>query len=375
MLANLPTGSYTLSAGGGDWIPVSAKLTIAKGQQVSWEPWKDGTIAFSVSQANTVCILDGGQSLVTTRPATGIAPGTYKAILRKPGYRDRVISFMVALGKQTSVIATLDRLAPGTISVAPLGADLRLIVEGQTLTGKADATGTLRFGGIPAGYPVTVGFKSINAIALYVPETRVTLAEGEMVKLEIATGRLTLPWISPDATLDLGGKGLFVGGRSWTSDPLPIGNYHVEVGGTLPYSTDVMVKADATTELPGYRTAALQSLTSARQSTAKSIAAKHGRTTAGWVSLATGVLGAAGAGAVYYLGSQAMTAYRAAPDTTSAAASWKDVQLYQTALIASGAVGGIGLGLSPILLAGGPDPKALQRSLDALDEGIRALGK
>jgi hypothetical protein len=350
VLANLPTGTWTLSAGGGDWTPASATLTIAKGQHASWEPWKDGTIVFAVNSANSICILDGGQGLDTSRPATGIAPGTYKAILRKPGYLDREITLAVALGKQTSVKASLELMKSGIIKIASLGVDLWLIVEGQTLTGKTDPDGSLRFDGVPAGYPVTIGFSSANAQILAVPETKLNLAEGETVKLEVPTGRITLPWIASDATIEVTLKRFVTsnaGGQSWTSPALPIGSYHVVIGGTTSYSADVQVKAGLATELPGYRDAALRSLTSARQATAKSLAAKHGKTTAGWVSLATDVLGAAGAGAVYYLGGQAMTAYRTAPDTTSAAASWKDVQLYQTALIASGALGGIGLGLVP----------------------------
>ena len=39
------------------------------------------------------------------------------------------------------------------------------------------------------------------------------------------------------------------------------------------------------------------------------------------------------------------------------------------------ALGGLGLGLSPMLLVAGSDPQVLQRSIDALEEGIRALGK
>jgi hypothetical protein len=51
------------------------------------------------------------------------------------------------------------------------------------------------------------------------------------------------------------------------------------------------------------------------------------------------------------------------------------VELYQNLFYASAGVGVAGLGLSPFLLSGGPDPKVLQRSIDALDEGLKALGK
>jgi hypothetical protein len=372
VLDNLPVGSYSLSAGGGEWVPANANLAIAKGQQATWEPWKGGTIAFEVSPADAICILDGGQSLKTSSPAFGMAPGSYKAILRKPGFSDKEIAFAVAIGRQASVKAGLERLKPGIIKLAPPGVDLRLVVEGQTLVGVTDIDGCLRFEGVFSGYPVSVGFESSDAQVLSVQATSASLGEGETVVLEVPTGLVGLPWIASDTRIAIGGKKLAAaGGRSWTSVPLPTGTYRVDVSGTWAYSADVQVEKGGVTEVPGYREAVLPSLASARKAAAKVLANRPAKTAAGLASLATGFLGVAGAGTAYFLVDQAAIAYREAPDSASASARWRDVQSFQILLSGSAAVGGLGLVLSPIFLLGGSDPASA--GLASLATGLLGL--
>lgn len=107
----------------------------------------------------------------------------------------------------------------------------------------------------------------------------------------------------------------------------------------------------------------------------KSLSTKRGRTSAGVVSLATGILGGAAAGALYYLGVEAGKVYDAAEDTASAQDARTRVELFQTLFPIAAAVGGAGFGLSPFFFAGGPDPKVLEASIRRLDEEIKDLGK
>ncbi|MEI6873751.1 MAG: caspase family protein [Spirochaetota bacterium] len=376
VVTNLPAGVYALSVGDGDWLPASTKVTISRGQQVSWEPWKGGAIAFNVNPPNAICILGEGQSLETGHPSLGIAPGTYKAVLRKAGYRDENLSISVDLGKQTQVKASLEMLKPGALLLPPLTVDLGLSVEGSTIKGKNVLGGMQRFEGIPAGYPVEIGLVSESAFSLDVPPIFVTLKEGETTTLDVPTGLISLPWLPTGERIFIGGRDQGAAeGKAWTSWPIPAGTWKVEISTKPPFEAIVQVPTSATIEIPGYREAMLQSLMSSREGVAKTLAGKQGQTTAGWISLAAGLLGVAGAGAIFYLGNQAMADYRVATDTTRSSALRKNVELFQYGLIGSGVFGGLGLGLCPLLLATGPDPKTLKGSIDALDEGIKALSK
>lgn len=376
VLANLPAGTYNLSAGGADWIPVSAKVELAQGQKVAWEPWKDGSIAFSVNPSDTVCVLEGGQSLETGRPAAGIAPGNYTALLKRPGYHDRPITVAVALGKQTKVAASLERLAPGTIKTTALSTALRLKIEGQSLDGTVDPDGNLCFSQIPTGYPVTVAFECPDAVALDLPAVKLNLAEGETARLDIPNGRLVLPWIASGATIKIGDTSLAAtASKIWTSGFLPTGTYHVEISGAVAHAADVQVRADMLTEIPGYRDVASKTLISLRGKSSTTLSGRRTQSTLGIISLAAGALSAAGAGVSYYLGSQALLAYKSAVDATAISVARSQAELFSTVMSGTAIAGGIGLGLGPILLFTGPDPAMLQRGIDTLDEQLKALGK
>jgi hypothetical protein len=196
-------------------------------------------------------------------------------------------------------------------------------------------------------------------------------------KAKVIGGRIVLPWIPSGAKvslvrespLDLANEAT-AGFRSPVISP---GEYDISVGDI--YTGRVNVTPGGEAEPADYRSTMTASLGADLDDLDNRLAAKKKKTTAGWISLATGLIGGGGAGAVYYLGKQAMAKYNAEATTAGAASAWNTVSLYGTLFTVAVAVGGIGLGLSPILLVIGPDPKTLQRSIDDLDAGIRALGK
>jgi hypothetical protein len=69
------------------------------------------------------------------------------------------------------------------------------------------------------------------------------------------------------------------------------------------------------------------------------------------------------------------TEYAAAEDPASVLGARGKVELYGTLFPAAAVIGGLGFVLSPVLLSGGPDPEALQRSINSFDEQIRKLPK
>ena len=48
IVRNLPEGNYYIEAGGKDYVSAMAFLNVRKGQEVSWEPYKNGSISFDV---------------------------------------------------------------------------------------------------------------------------------------------------------------------------------------------------------------------------------------------------------------------------------------------------------------------------------------
>ena len=373
---NLPVGTYILRAGGGDWASVTTTLSIEKGKRSTWQPWKGGTLEFSVEPPKAICVLDGEQVLDCASPAIDIAPGEHQAVLKRPGFLDTAIVFTTSVGKKTRVVAALERMQPGVVTIANPGIGLQLRVDGElgAFKGRIMTDGSLRFDGIPSGYPISLRFLS-NAI-LAQPETRVELAPGEELRLELPAGSFTLPWVARDAELRIGGKRFDTeGGQAWSSPALPIGTYRVEVGGTFPFSSSVSIELGSSAELPGYSDALKASMERRRQSDLKALANRDTRIAAGWGSLAAGVAGFAGAGLFFWLENQAIANDRASATSGISQDGRKDWELYQGLSYTTAVFGGLSMGLSRFLLTSGPDADALHRSIAALDEGIQALSK
>jgi uncharacterized caspase-like protein len=191
-----------------------------------------------------------------------------------------------------------------------------------------------------------------------------------------AIGRFTLPWLAKGSSVSVGGHDLQLEGSVALRSPiLPVGAYDVTISGKYAYTGTVTITALGETELPGYRDGVLASMSSERSGLQKSLAGKKRKTAWGIVSLGTGLLGAAGAVTTYVLGSQAGNAYSNATDTSSVQTYRSQAELYGTLFPVAAAVAGLGLGISPVLLWGGPDPQVLQRSIDSLNEQIKTLGR
>jgi hypothetical protein len=377
IVPDVPAGMLRVSAGGQGFLTATTRLSLGRGKSASWRPYAGGTLQFAVSPVSVLCFIDGAPGVEAKGSLDGVAPGTRNLVLRKPGYRDRSLSVTVTLGKNVRVQVSLVKLAPATVRMPVFGIGFGIDKRVTDASYSGTSGDTAQYS-VSAGLPLTLYFASPYIERIDVPDlSGVIFAEGERRDLTIPAGRFSLPWIPAGAAVKVGsGQTVALhneGSQGYLSPILPAGQYRVSLVGE-DITALVTIRPDGISEPEGYRAALLASLNAERGGYAKQLAAKRGITTAGFLSLAAGIVGAAGAGTVYYLGSQAMEAYRTAPDTVSAAARWKDVQLWQVLFDASAAVGGVGLGLSPIFFLGGPDPNALQRSIDALDEGIKALG-
>lgn len=134
-----------------------------------------------------------------------------------------------------------------------------------------------------------------------------------------------------------------------------------------------MVTEGAEAEPADYRSSLTAALGAGKAAVANDLATRRARTSAGWASLATGILGAAGAGTVYLLGASTVQAYRSAATSSETSAAALSMSAYEILFPVCAVIGGAGLGASPFLLLLGPSQKALERSMNELDEGIEAL--
>lgn len=380
-IANVPAGQLTVSAGGEGYFPARAELALSKGQAMGWIPWTGGRIEFELRTPDALCSLDGGPELEALGSLAGVAPGMHTILLKKAGWKESSQTVSVSLGKSARVTVALERLAPARL-VFPdfgIGLGLEVVAEGaRPEASKERPAGTVTWSA-PAGLPLKFAFVSPYAERLDLPAIETTFAEGEERRIDPPSGSIVLPWLPAGTRVSLGSAKKIeianAGGPSFRSPALPPGEYSLSLPPPFAYSGRVAVQPDSEAEPTGFREAMAASIAVRKADYAKQQSSKLAKTKAGWISLATGILGATGAGTVYYLGDRAMESYLAATTTAEAGEAWKSVTLYQGLFSAAAVLGGAGLGLSPLLLFGGPDPAALQRSIDALDEGIRALGQ
>jgi hypothetical protein len=379
IVRDLGAGEHRVELGS-EGLYWSASVTI-KGEETSRveaKPWPVGWIEFGGALVGATFRLEAQSE--ATGPALGqarnIRAGKDRLILSAPGYKEKTVEVNIVAGKAARVNAALEARSPASLVLPPLDTEVELVVDGKPMKGAKDSAGRLRFEGVPTGRPVKIGFRVPVAEASGIPERSLELKEGENLALELPTGRFSLPTLAGGGSVNIGGWVLPAGtDPTFVSPLLPVGAYRVEVTGAHPFSGSVDIEAGTTVEVKGYRTTLLASLASAKVQSQLSLKYKRNRTTVGLVSLGTGLLGAAGSAAAYVLGVEAGRAYDAALDSATAREARGRVELYGSLFPIGAALGGLGLGLSPLLLLGGPDPAALQRSIEELDRQIEALEK
>jgi hypothetical protein len=376
-LERLPVGNYQLLATGPGYAESRTSLDIRKGQTARWTAWSTGQIEFWVSPSDAQYQIEGGGSGAASGTIAGIAPGATKLTISAPGYREAIVELSIAAGRTARAETSLAMFAPGAIILPKLGSEVALVVNGLVVHAESLPDGRAKYEGIPTGKPLEISYLVSLSNMPELELTMVSLSDGQTLELPLPAGRFTLPWLAEGAVVYIGGAAMETesgsGQSAYRSRLLPAGSYEVEVSSSRPYAGRVEIRKDAELELPGYRTSLLSSMESERGKAQKSLASKKAKNGWGWASLVTGLVGAGGSVASYFLGQSAMEDYLAAETTADATASRRSTELYGSLLNGSLVAAGIGLGLSPLLFFTGPKPDALQRSIDSLDEQIKAL--
>ena len=379
-LGNIPAGEVALKTEAADFPAAETKVVLGQGKKSTWKPYSAGILTFSVTPADSACELTNGTVIQTRGAAESMEPGTYQAILRRPGYLDSSVAFTVTAGKRTVVAANLTELKRGTIVLPRFGSPLDILVEGTRFKGKDGPENTVIYEGIPAGYTLTLAFDSPAGLKTDIPERRLALAEGETARLDLPSGRISMPWVPAGASVLIGKQALVVlkdeAELGFLSQPLPPGTYELEIRGG-PEGTDIsltaIVKSDMSSEPEGYKARLIERLITARSKVATDISLFHKKNLGSYISIGTGVVGTVGAVAVYFIGKQVMDDYRAATDSTSAVALHKDLEVLNIALLVSAGLGGSGLGLSAFIWPDGKKAAAMKRAMTSLDEGLEVL--
>lgn len=162
---------------------------------------------------------------------------------------------------------------------------------------------------------------------------------------------------------------------AFRSPLLPEGSYKVSIAGQYPYETAVVLVPGAEAELPGYVASLTTTMSTDRASLEKKLESKKARTKIGFVALGVGATGAIGAAATYFLGADAAKDLSVAKGTSQAVDAHKRLDIYNIAFPIAAVIGAVGLGVSPALILPGQNPAALQKSIDSLDDQIKALKK
>jgi hypothetical protein len=372
-IARLPAGIYIAEAGGGDYIPVEKQFEVKKGEKAVWEPYTAGTVDIDVEPEDA--LIEGPKGIALRNGSQDIAPGSYKAIVKKEGYRQREMSFTVVLGKRTAVSMALDQAGYGSVVIPRYALPLVLLVDDIRIAGKPEGDGFVRYGGIPMGASRTMAFTTASARAAEVRSLTMPIKDGETVMLTIPSGRLSLPFLAEGSNVEIDGATVIGAGKPWRSEPLPAGTYEVGVIGPYPFHSTVTIDEGSTVEMPGYRSSLIDGLTRNIDEIERSGAAGKTQKKLGTAFLAAGLAAAACAGLSFILGASAKTDYDAAADSATATSARDLVDFWSAAFFASAATGGVGLTLSPVLFLSGKKANAelnkkaeLQRLIDGLSE-------
>lgn len=381
IVRNLPEGNYYIEAGGKDYVSAMAFLNVRKGQEVSWEPYKNGSISFDVlTKGSTLFIKELSRSYPAQGQISDIPPGLYHGVITKSGYKDSEIEIDVQPGKKTVVKVSLFMPEAGRIVMQNYGVDIAMYVNGKYWIKTIGKDGLIYYENLPINTPLKLEFelssyKSGEKISI--PTRNLKLEEGQTLQLALNAGKVRIP-------LAYGISYINVGGKSYPVLPsiddefitpwLPVGKYYLSidcVSGTV-YTGYVEVEKDRVTLFTDHIAQMIVSLQDQRAETAKSLEKAKDTKINAQLSLGVGIVGAIGAVASYIEGAKVKSTYDAATDSAEAASLRMQVQLYQILFPVAATIGGGGLATS-FVLNGQSNTSSLQRSIDDIDEQIREL--
>ena len=369
LFRELPAGEVSLELKG-EGLYYQGRVSLKGGEttKVSAEPRPVGSLAYEAPADAWITIVATGyhQKLGGTGKVENLAVGRYRITTADIGYGAVTQNIDVAKGKTVSF-----RLeAPGAVEIHGIPSNVAEVSSG-TKTLPTEGKDSVVLPGLVPGKSTIIHFKLLADIGWTNDELRVTPRAGETLRVEAPSGRLSFEWLPASAKVLLNAEELPVAlspASPALSATILARGYHLTVSmpGIGTYSERVEVVSGSERSVTGLTTFVLDTLKAQRVK-------RRALDTSGWVSLGVGLLGAAGAGAGYFLGAQAMDAYKNATVSSDIAAARDKADLYGGIFTASAIIGGAALGLSPLLWTSGPSKKRVEASMRELQAQIDAL--
>lgn len=373
-LSSIPIGSWEIQAGGGDWLTASTLISLNKGQKGVWEPWKGGTIAFSIDKPDAICSLSNGAIFPIANPPTEIPEGEYTATIQRDGYFEKVVPVSVTVGKVTLVSARLERLEPASIVMSHYASGINALIGEAEYKGHLDKDGNWIIEGIPAGLMQTIRYQSSIAESLFIPDDNAVYGSGETVNKEIPLGQFRIPWVPEGTVVQVGGQTITPELKLiWKSPLLPFGKYKVTATGKYPYSGIVNISSTDEIELPNYRNVVSGEIKTDRDAIQKKLNLSKGLKLAGWVTLGTGAASLVSGAVSYFLGNSYMQDYLSSNNPDSTLSARNKVDTSQTVFWGSVGVASASALLTPLFFFLSPKTQTLEASIQSLNDQISRL--
>jgi hypothetical protein len=96
-LADLPEGTYRVSASGSGYQTTASSVTVRKGQTVSWTPYQVGWVNFIVSPTMATFSIDG-RDYGRVPKEMALPPESYTLKFMAPGFKESQLTLNVSLG-------------------------------------------------------------------------------------------------------------------------------------------------------------------------------------------------------------------------------------------------------------------------------------
>ena len=372
--AFLEVGTHELTLVHPKIRPISERVDIQFQKEARWSPkptYRTGTLVVSQLPPMATVAVDGIAS--TKSSGAGLifencVIGEHTVSFSAPYVLQRAsLTLSIAEGENKSLKSPSGAFSFDTL---PEGVPVSIVAEGGEfpLTMSGDSGGaTLSPALLPGHYKLRVKGRYLNLVSL-----DLTISDGQTSRLgaiyERGAAKVDASSDKIAAYLRLrDGTETSLGSQPMLLDP---GIYKVTMWGPgkapkasgVDYSLAVFAGKTSTVPL---------SLAERRMIADSRFSSRKKYLSIGWVGVSTMVIGVLGAGASYYLGTQAMSEYRNAQTSAASATARQKADTLGVLTYASAGVAGAGLLLGPPILLFGPRPSALKAGLDELDRQIR----
>jgi hypothetical protein len=378
----LATGDYKVQASSFGLPDVSGKVTISRGQNAHWLPWAKGYLQVQTDPPGATLSVDG-KDVGKAPMIVELEPGAVHHLdLRLPGYQAYSADLSEDAGTKTLLARTLAKGESPPAAVGPAMVVFKNVPSNVASVFIGDheqaAYGADQQFELAPNVTTTIAFKTTGGSRSPV-SMDVTAKAGESVTVEVPAGTLTAPYLPVGTGVTIEGSDVSLApgddGKGHSA-PLLAQKYEFLIsskyGGSYNGTVEVAAGKDVALVVP--ESYLVKVYTGVRDKEKASWNTRNLDRAVGWGGLAVGVMGAAGAGVSYLLGSQAYQSLISSSSASATSSAAQQVQLYADTLIAGAAVAGVGFIVGPTFwFLSSRQPVKDDKGIKALDRRISEL--